>query len=120
MALGVKFACPEAPVLCIHGDGGFAMNIQELETARRFGLNPVILVLNNFSWGAEKVHQRKRFGDRFVGSDIGNPRFDRVAEEFGAKGMRVERADEIGEALVEAWKEDRATVIDVIVDAEEF
>lgn len=120
MALGVKFARPEAPVLCIHGDGGFAMNIQELETAQRFGLNPVILVLNNFSWGAEKVHQRKSFGNRFVGSDIGNPRFDRVAEEFGAKGVRVERADQIGEALDEAWKEDRATVIDVIVDAEEF
>ncbi len=50
----------------------------------------------------------------------GNPRFDRVGREFGAKGVRVERADEIGEILNEAWKEDRATVIDVIVDAEEY
>ena len=120
MAIGVKFACPEAPVLSIHGDGGFAMNIAELETCERFNLNPVVLVLNNFSWGAEKRHQRLNFGDRFVGSDIGNPRFDRVAEQFGAKGMRVERADEIGEAIHEAFKQDRATVIDVIVDPKEF
>jgi len=120
MALGVKFAAPDAPVLCVHGDGGFAMNLQELETAARFGLNPVVLVLNNFSWGAEKAHQRKNFGERFVGSDIGNPRFDKVAEDFGANGARVENADQIGDALAQAWRSDRATVIDVIVNPDEF
>ena len=66
------------------------------------------------------MEQSKSCGSRCGGSYIGTPRLERVDEEVGAKGVRVERADEIGGVLDEAWKEDRVTVIDVIVDAEEF
>lgn len=119
-SLGVKFARPDVPVLCINGDGGFAMNMQELETAVRCRLNPVVLVLNNFSWGVEKSYQRDFFDQRYVGANIGNPRFDKLAEAFGARGLRVERADEIAEAVRESFKHDVPTVIDVIVDPGEI
>lgn len=119
-ALGVKFARPEAPVISINGDGGFAMNMQELETAVRCRLNAVVLVLNNFSWGVEKSYQKDFFDGRYVGADIGNPRFDKLAEAFGARGVRVERADEIGEAVTAAFKSDLPTVIEVIVDPTEI
>lgn len=119
-ALGVKFAKPDAPVISINGDGGFAMNMQELETAVRCKLNPVILVLNNFSWGVEKSYQKDFFDKRYVGANIGNPRFDKLAEAFGAHGLRVERADEIGEAVRAAFQRDLPTVIDVMVDKEEI
>jgi acetolactate synthase-1/2/3 large subunit/sulfoacetaldehyde acetyltransferase len=118
--LGVKFARPDAPVLCINGDGGFAMNMQELETAVRCKLNPVILVLNNFSWGVEKSYQKDFFQERYVGANIGNPRFDKLAEAFGARGERVERADEIGEVVREAFKSDLPTVVDVMADPSEI
>lgn len=118
--LGVKFARPDAPVVCINGDGGFAMNMQELETAIRCKLNPVVLVLNNFSWGVEKSYQKDFFQQRYVGADIGNPRFDRLAEAFGAKGVRVEKASEIGEVVRQALREGLPTVVDVIVDRSEI
>lgn len=119
-ALGVKFAKPDAPVISINGDGGFAMNMQDLETAVRCKLNPVILVLNNFSWGVEKSYQKDFFDKRYVGANIGNPRFDKLAESFGCYGIRVERASEIGEAVKTALKKNLPTVIDVIVDHEEI
>ena len=119
-ALGIKFAKPEAPVVCINGDGGFAMNMQELETAVRNRLNPVVLVLNNFSWGVEKSYQRDFFQERYVGADIGNPRFDKLAEAFGARGVRIERADDIGEAVSAALGSDLPTVVEVVVDPSEI
>jgi acetolactate synthase-1/2/3 large subunit/sulfoacetaldehyde acetyltransferase len=119
-ALGIKFAKPDAPVLCINGDGGFAMNMQELETAVRCKLNPVVLVLNNFSWGVEKSYQKDFFQERYVGANIGNPRFDKLAEAFGARGVRVERAEEIGDAVREAFASELPTVVDVFVDRSEM
>lgn len=119
-ALGVKFAKPEAPVLCVNGDGGFAMNMQELETAIRCKLNPVILVLNNFSWGVEKSYQKDFFSERYVGANIGNPRFDKLAEAFGARGERVTKSSQIGEAVSAALKSDLPTVIEVEADPTEI
>jgi thiamine pyrophosphate-dependent acetolactate synthase large subunit-like protein len=118
--LGVKFARPEAPVLCVNGDGGFAMNMQELETAVRCKLNPVVLVLNNFSWGVEKSYQKDFFDQRYVGANIGNPRFDLLAESFGARGVRVERAEDIAEVVREAFRSPLPTVVDVIADPGEM
>jgi thiamine pyrophosphate-dependent acetolactate synthase large subunit-like protein len=120
MAMGVQFAQPDAPILSIQGDGGFAMNMQELETAVRFGLNPVVLILNNFAWGAEKQHQKKQFGSRYAGSEMGNPRFDRIAEAFGCVGRRVESLDDLPGILDEAWRSTVPTVIDVIMDESEI
>jgi acetolactate synthase-1/2/3 large subunit/sulfoacetaldehyde acetyltransferase len=79
-ALGAKLGRPGAPALAIHGDGGLLMNAQELETAVRHGIAAVALVLNNNCWGSEKAYQRHFYGARYVGVDIGNPRFDRYAE----------------------------------------
>jgi thiamine pyrophosphate-dependent acetolactate synthase large subunit-like protein len=119
-ALGVKFAKPEAPVICVNGDGGFAMNLQELETAVRCKLNPVVLVLNNNSWGVEKSYQKDFFDKRYVGANLGNPRFDKVAEAFGARGAYVDKADQIGDVVREAFKSDLPTVIEVEADPEEI
>ena len=119
-ALGIKFAKPEAPVVCINGDGGFAMNMQELETAVRCHLNPIVFVLNNFSWGVEKSYQKDFFQERFVGANIGNPRFDRLAQAFGANGVRVEHADQIGDVMAMALKSEVPTVIEVLVDPDEI
>ncbi len=119
-ALGLKCARPDAPVLSINGDGGFAMNMQEIETAVRMRLNPVVMVFNNFCWGTEKAHQRDSFGGNYLGVELGNPRFDQLAELFGARGLRVEKPGDLAEAVASSFKQDLPTIIDVMVDPEDL
>jgi acetolactate synthase-1/2/3 large subunit/sulfoacetaldehyde acetyltransferase len=119
-ALGAKLGRPHAPVLAIHGDGGFLMNAQELETAVRHGINVVTLVMNNNCWGSEKAYQKYFYQERYVGADIGNPRYDKFAELFGAKGYYVEHPDQIGAAMLEALYCEKPAVIEIPIDPDEF
>ncbi|MGQ4806725.1 Sulfoacetaldehyde acetyltransferase [Candidatus Entotheonellaceae bacterium PAL068K] len=120
VALGAKLGRPEAPVLAIHGDGGFLMNAQELETAVRHGINVVTLVLNNNCWGSEKAYQKHFYHERYVGADIGNPRYDKLAELFGAQGYYVEHPDHIGDAVQAALQGGKPAVIEIPIDPDEF
>jgi acetolactate synthase-1/2/3 large subunit/sulfoacetaldehyde acetyltransferase len=120
VALGAKLGRPESPVLAIHGDGGFLMNAQELETAVRHHINAVTLVMNNNCWGSEKAYQKYFYNQRYVGADIGNPRYDKYAELFGAKGYYVEHADQIGDAMQAALQCGKPAVIEVPIDPDEF
>jgi thiamine pyrophosphate-dependent acetolactate synthase large subunit-like protein len=119
-ALGAKLGRPEAPVLAIHGDGGFLMNAQEIETAVRHRINVVTLVMNNNCWGSEKAYQRQFFGGRYIGCDIGNPRYDAYAELFGAAGFYVEAADQIGDVMRAALSCGRPAIVEVPVDPDEL
>ena len=119
-ALGAKLGRPEAPVVAIHGDGGFLMNAQELETAVRHGIAAVTLVLNNNCWGSEKAYQRHFYGGRYVGVDIGNPRYDRYAELFGARGYYVERPEAIGDTVRAALDSGQPAVVEIPIDPDEF
>ena len=119
-ALGAKLGRPDAPVLAIHGDGGFLMNAQELETAVRHGINVVTLVMNNNCWGSEKAYQKHFYQERYVGADIGNPRYDKYAELFGAKGYYVEHPEQIGDIILEALHCGKPAVIEIPIDPDEF
>ena len=114
--LGVKVARPDKTVVSLMGDGGFGMTISELSTAVNHGINTTTIVMNNKSWGAEKAYQRDFFGERYIGSDINSPPFDKVAELYGAKGFRVERTSEINEAVDAALKCNKPAVVDIAID----
>ena len=114
--LGVKVARPDKTVVSLMGDGGFGMTVSELSTAVNYGINTITIVMNNQSWGAEKAYQKDFFGKRYIGSDINSPPFDKVAELYGAKGFKVERASEIGEAVKAALKCNKPAVIDIAID----
>jgi acetolactate synthase-1/2/3 large subunit/sulfoacetaldehyde acetyltransferase len=120
VALGAKLGCPDAPVLAIHGDGGFLMNAQELETAVRHGITAVTLVMNNNSWGSEKAYQRHFYGGRFIGCDIGNPRYDAYARLFGAEGYYVDHPDQVGDAVRSALGAGKPAVIEIPIDPDEL
>jgi acetolactate synthase-1/2/3 large subunit/sulfoacetaldehyde acetyltransferase len=120
VALGAKLGRPESPVLAIHGDGGFLMNAQELETAVRHNINVVTLVMNNNCWGSEKAYQKYFYNQRYVGADIGNPRYDKYADLFGAKGYYIEHADQIGDAMQAALQCGKPAVIEIPIDPDEF
>ena len=120
VALGAKLGRPQAPVLAIHGDGGFLMNALELETAVRCRIPVTTLVMNNNCWGSEKAFQRDLYGARYIGCDLTNPRFDKLAELVGAHGFYVDRPEDIGEALRHALSLDLPSVIEVPIDPEEL
>jgi len=119
-ALGAKVAAPGRQVISINGDGGFQMNVQELATAVQHGLNVVAIVMNNNSWGSEKAYQKYYFAERYVGVDLVNPDFVKLADSFGARGFRVDRASQVGDALRDALKCGRPSMVEVPVDPDEF
>lgn len=120
VALGAKLGLPESPVLAIHGDGGFLMNSQEMETAVRHGINVVTLVMNNNCWGSEKSYQKHYYDGRYIGADIGNPRYDQYAELFGARGFYAEHPDQIGDIMKEAFQCGKPAVVEIPIDPDEF
>jgi thiamine pyrophosphate-dependent acetolactate synthase large subunit-like protein len=120
VALGAKLGRPEAPVVAIHGDGGYLMNAQELETAVRHRIGVVTIVMNNNCWGSEKAYQKHFYGERYIGCDIGNPRYDQFARLFGAAGYYVEHPDQVGDAIKKALAENVPAVIEIPIDPDEF
>ena len=114
-ALGAKAAKPGVPVLSISGDGAFSMMGNEIMTAVQEKINVVCIVLDNSAWGTEKWYQSNVYG-RAVGSDLKNPDFAEYAKLVGAWGARVDTITEFEKAVKEALGQDRAAVIDVVVD----
>ncbi len=119
-SLGAKFGAPGRPVVNFNGDGGFMFNSQEFETAVRYRLQVVTVVMNNGCWGSEKAYQRYAFNERYVGADTSNPRFDKFAELFGGTGFYVERPQDIGDVFLEALKADGPSIIEIPVDPDEL
>ncbi|MHC1755059.1 MAG: acetolactate synthase large subunit [Methanosarcina sp.] len=112
--LTAKLLYPERRVLSICGDGGFMMNCQELETAVRYRIPLVVLILNDNAFGFIKWKQKKmRFED--FGLDYGNPDFALFAESFGAAGLKVEE-DDLTEVLEKAFSLNKTVVIECPID----
>jgi acetolactate synthase-1/2/3 large subunit/sulfoacetaldehyde acetyltransferase len=117
-SIGAKLAAPERAVVSLNGDGTFLMNACEIETAMRCQVPAVAIVFNNNCWGSEKAYQKYFFNGRYVGADLTNPRFDKFAELFGARGFYVERPGDIGAAVEAALKADVPSIIEIPVDPE--
>ena len=116
--LGVKLARPDRPVVSLMGDGGFGMTLSELSTAVSHDIPTVTVVMDNGCWGAEKAYQRDFFDGRYIGTDVHSPPFDRVAELYGAIGLRAGRIDEVGEAVKAGLESGRPAVVVVEVDGD--
>ena len=100
-AMAASMVCPDRRVMAICGDGGFMMNSQELETAVRYELNLVVLILRDDAYGMIKWKQAQMGFPNF-GLDYGNPDFVKYAESYGARGHRLERTEDLVE-LIESW-----------------
>ena len=120
IALGAKLGRPDAPVVAVHGDGGFLMNAQEIETAVRHHINAVTIVMNNNCWGSEKAYQKAFYDSRYIGCDIGNPRYDEYARLFGAAGFYAEHPDQIGDVMKAALGAGKPAIVEIPIDPDEF
>ncbi|MGB3440002.1 MAG: thiamine pyrophosphate-dependent enzyme [Actinophytocola sp.] len=98
-AIAAQLVAPDRPSVAFAGDGCFLMTGQELSTAVRYGLAPLVVVVNNNSYGTIRDHQRRRFPGREYGTDLVNPDFAAYARSFGARGERVRTPDEFAAAL---------------------
>lgn len=114
-AMAAKLVHPERSVVAICGDGGFMMNSQDLETARRLDLDLVVVVLNDGGYGMIKWKQGKEGFDDF-GLDFGNPDFVMQAQSYGTSGHRVGSAGELIPLLENCLKDQGVHVIEVPVD----
>jgi acetolactate synthase I/II/III large subunit len=114
-ALGVKVAHPDKAVVAIAGDGGFMFNVQELATAVQYKIALVTIIFNSNSFSNVKRQQQEWFGNRIIASDLVNPDFVKLAQSFGAAGMRVNSPKELREALHKAFAESGPTLIEVPV-----
>jgi acetolactate synthase-1/2/3 large subunit len=114
-ALGAKLTYPHKKVVAVCGDGGFLMNVQELETACRLGLNVVVVIFNDCGYDLIKWKSTSRFGTS-RGLDFTNPDFVKLAESFGAHGFSVTSSDGLEQILSEALSFKGPVVVDVPID----
>ncbi|MFA7326059.1 MAG: acetolactate synthase large subunit [Candidatus Kapaibacterium sp.] len=114
-AMLAKLIYPERKVISVCGDGGFMMNSQELETATRLGLNLVVIILNDSSYGMIKWKQ-EGMGFENYGLDYKNPDFVKYAESYGAMGHRPTSDEELKQILALCLNSDGVHVIDLAVD----
>ena len=139
-AIGAKIANRDKDVVCISGDGGMQMNIQEMATAVTQGTNITVCVLNNYYLGMVRQMQQLFYGKRYIATCLRRrpscpkdckgpnpacppytPDFVRLAESYGAHGIRVEKIEDIDAAFEEAKKyTDAPTIIEFMISTDEL
>lgn len=120
--LGAKIARPDRPAVALVGDGAFGIGMNELSTCRRMEVPVTVVVFRNGQWGAEKKNDILWFGERFVGTEIGDDfSWAEVARAFGLAGVRVTKAAELTGALSEACSAQErgvTTLVEVVLNRE--
>jgi acetolactate synthase-1/2/3 large subunit len=114
-AIAAKLVHPERKVVTVNGDGGFLMNVQELETAKRLGTATVNIIWENGQFGSIVWKQDKKFGRHF-GVDFTNPDFVALGESFGLPAWRCESIDDFSEYLGRALDLDVPSLIVLPID----
>ena len=117
-AIAAKLVQPQRKVVAFSGDGGFLMNVQELETAKRLGTQIVCVVLVDGRFGVIEANQQRRY-QRTGGIEFTNPDFVQLARAFGIRGEAVASADELLPALRRALASDGPAIVAVPVDPRE-
>ncbi|KAF1708427.1 acetolactate synthase 2 catalytic subunit [Pseudoxanthomonas sacheonensis] len=116
-AMGAQFACPDRTVLLVSGDGSFMMNVQELVTIARCRLPVKIVLLDNSSLGMVRQWQELFFAKRYSEIDLSdNPDFAALAEVFGIPAKRIDRRDQVEDALADLLAQPGPALLHVAID----
>jgi acetolactate synthase-1/2/3 large subunit len=121
-AIAAKSVHADRDVICIAGDGDYLMTGQEIATAVQYGINVVVVVVDNGTYGTIRMHQEGHYpgADRVIATDLKNPDFVKYAEAFGAFGVRCERTGDFPAALAAARNAGRPAVVHLITSAEDI
>jgi acetolactate synthase I/II/III large subunit len=117
--IGAKVGKPDSQVFVISGDGSFQMNIQELSTAVVNNIDVKIAILNNSYLGMVRQWQELFYGKRYSQTKLENPDFVKIAEAYGAVGIRIEKKEEVRPAIEKAMHTKNVVVMDFIVEGGE-
>jgi len=119
-AIGAQIACPDRTVLDIAGDGSIQMNIQELATAVNYNVPVKVVILNNGFLGMVRQWQEIFYGRRYSHTNISQvPDFVKLAEAYGATGLRATRPEEMETVLKKGLETPGPVFMDMVVDPEE-
>lgn len=118
VGMSAKLENPDKKVVIVAGDGGFIMNMADLETAVRLRLDIVIIIINDSGYGMIKWKQNSMDLPNF-GLDFANPDFVKLAESFGANGHRITRTEDFQPVLENALHTPGVHIIDVPIDYSE-
>jgi acetolactate synthase-1/2/3 large subunit len=119
-SIGAKVACPSCPVVDVAGDGSFRMTEQELGTSVTEDIPVIVVILNNSMLGMVAQWQRMFYKGRYAAVKLGSvPDFAKLAQAYGAEGVRVGSLKEFSDAMKKALKTEVTTVIDVPISPED-
>jgi acetolactate synthase I/II/III large subunit len=119
-AIGAQMAKPDKLVVDIAGDGSIQMNIQEMATAIQYGLPVKVVILNNRYLGMVRQWQELFYDKRYACTDMAYaPDFVKLAEAFGALGLRATTPDQVESVLIQGLASPQAAIMDFWVDREE-
>ena len=117
-AIAAKIAEPNKTVVCFAGDGDFQMTLQELATAKQAGAQPIVLILNNGSYGTIRAHQERHYPARVSGTDMVSPDFTMLAQSYGFYAERIARTEDFEAAFERALVSETGGVLDLDISVE--
>jgi acetolactate synthase I/II/III large subunit len=117
--IGAKFAAPDRKVVVVSGDGSIQMNIQELGTAVQYNVDIKVVILNNYFLGMVRQWQERFYQERYSYSAMSVPNFVKLADAYGAKGFRIEKAKDLVRQMKEAFATPGPVLIDIVIPKEE-
>ena len=117
-AVAAKAVHPDRPAVCFAGDGCFMMHGQELATAVQYGLNIIVIVVNNGMLGTIRMHQENHYPGRLSATDLVNPDFVALARAYGAYGEVVENDVDFPDAFKRAEASGRPALLELRIDPE--
>ena len=119
-AMGVQIAHPDALVIDVAGEASILMNIQEMSTIAQYRLPVKVFILNNEYMGMVRQWQEMLYGGRYSESYVDSlPDFVKLAEAFGAVGLRATKPKDVDDVIKEMIDTDRAVIADIVVDKKE-
>jgi len=117
-AIAAKAECPDRTVVCFAGDGDFQMNCQELGTAMQHDIAPIILLVNNGTYGTIRMHQERNYPARVTFTDIKNPDFVALAKAYNFHAEKITDTADFAAAFDRAKQSKTGALLELIVSPE--
>ncbi len=115
-AIAAKLCHPQRVVVAVTGDGDFLMTGQELATARQYGADVIVLLVNNSMYGTIRMHQEREFPARVYATALTNPDFVALARAYGCHAERIERTADFAAAFERARQAGRPALLELVID----
>lgn len=119
-AVGAAIRFPDRPVVCVAGDGDFLMNGQELATAAQCGVDLLVILVDNGSYGTIRMHQERDYPERICATELRNPDFAALARAFGGWADTVDATEQFAPALDRALGQRGIRLIHCRTDVEQI